>query len=269
MCHRLCRNRVFVPVAANLIACVLGGEVAPDEVPLLAPGASLAQADRDEWRSEGFTTGASVAGDELRRAADEAVANLDVYPGLEAKLFAAEPQMFSPTNIDVDHRGRIWVCEVVNYAAHGAANLRPKGDRILIFEDTDGDGRADTRKIYYQGHDVDSAMGICTLGNKVIVTRAPNIIVFTDEDGDDRPDRKEMLFTRSGGEQNDHSLHSFAFGPDGRLYWNFGNAGGVVRDKSGEVVIDKAGYPVVDRNARPRARRQHVRDRDVTGSLFA
>ncbi|HEV3300213.1 MAG TPA: hypothetical protein VG055_11255, partial [Planctomycetaceae bacterium] len=54
------------------------------------------------------------------RAQDEhppsqALAGLDVAPGLEATLFASEPMMLSPTNIDVDHRGRVWVCEVVNY----------------------------------------------------------------------------------------------------------------------------------------------------------
>ncbi len=185
--------------------------------------------------------------DDKRREAEAAVAGLDVYPGLEAKLFAAEPQMLSPTNIDVDDRGRVWVIKVVNYAEHGEQDLRPEGDRILILEDKDGDGSADSHKVFYQGRDVDSAMGLCVLGNKVIVTRAPNVIVFTDEDGDDKPDKKEMLFTESGGVQNDHSLHSFFFGPDGKYYWNMGNTGRVVRDASGAVVKDKFGHPVVDR----------------------
>lgn len=184
---------------------------------------------------------------DARRSADAAVEGLDVYAGLEAKLFAAEPEMLSPTNIDVDDRGRVWVVEVVNYAEHGRNDLRPEGDRILILEDEDGDGTADSTKVFYQGRDIDSAMGLCVLGNKVIVTRAPNIIVFTDKDGDDKPDQKKMLFTESGGEQNDHSLHSFSFGPDGKFYWNMGNSGRVIRDANGEVVRDKLGRPVVDR----------------------
>jgi hypothetical protein len=53
----------------------------------------------------------------------------------------------------------------------------------MILEDTDGDGKADKVKTFYQGRDVDSAMGICVLGNRVIVRR-PNIFIFTDEDGD-------------------------------------------------------------------------------------
>ena len=78
-----------------------------------------------------------------------AVDNLDVHPELEATLFAAEPLLLSPSNIDVDHRGRVWVCEVINYRAH--RNRRPEGDRILILEDTDGDGQADSQKVFYQG----------------------------------------------------------------------------------------------------------------------
>jgi hypothetical protein len=66
--------------------------------------------------------------------ASQALAGLDVRPGLEATLFASEPMMLSPTNIDVDHRGRVWVCEVVNYRHRNGE--RPEGDRILILEDT-------------------------------------------------------------------------------------------------------------------------------------
>ena len=181
------------------------------------------------------------------RDAAKAVSQLDLYPGLEATLFASEPQILSPTNIDVDHRGRVWVCEVVNYREHARNNKRPQGDRILILEDTNGDGKADTQKVYYQGRDVDAALGICVLGNQVIVTCAPNVIIFTDEDGDDRPDNKRLLFTRTGRAQDDHSTHSFVFGPDGKLYWNMGNNGGFVHDANGRLIIDTAGNHVLDR----------------------
>ncbi len=49
--------------------------------------------------------------------------------------------MLSPSNIDIDHLGRVWVCEVVNYRSVNGS--RPEGDRILVLEDTDGDGKAD------------------------------------------------------------------------------------------------------------------------------
>jgi putative membrane-bound dehydrogenase-like protein len=177
--------------------------------------------------------------------ASQALAGLDVAPGLEATLFASEPMMLSPTNIDVDHRGRVWVCEVVNYRHRNGE--RPEGDRILILEDTDGDGRADKSTVFYQGRDIDSAMGICVLGNRVIVSCSPNIFVFTDTDGDGKADKKEVLFSKTGIPQHDHTAHKFVFGPDGRLYWNFGNKGGSVHDRDGNLVSDIFGRPVVDK----------------------
>ncbi|MEZ6114337.1 MAG: NPCBM/NEW2 domain-containing protein, partial [Pirellulaceae bacterium] len=180
--------------------------------------------------------------------AEDAVAGLDVADDLEATLVASEPELLSLTNLDIDHRGRIWVCEVVNYRKHNGK--REEGDRILILEDTDGDGVADKTKVFYQGRDIDSAMGICVLGNKVIVSASPNVWVFTDENGDDQPDKKELLFTKTGQPQHDHSAHSFLFGPDGKLYWNFGNTGKSVHDKDGQPVVDLAGNTVVD-NGKP------------------
>jgi putative membrane-bound dehydrogenase-like protein len=177
-----------------------------------------------------------------------AVDSLDVAEGLEATLFASEPEIVSLTNLDIDHRGRVWVCEVKNYRRH--AGTRPEGDRILILEDTTGDGIADKTKVFYQGPDVDSAMGICVLGNKVIVSASPNILIFTDENGDDRADRKEILFSQTGQPQHDHSAHSFVFGPDGYLYWNFGNTGQKVCDPDGNVIVDLAGNEVID-NGKP------------------
>ncbi|MCC9607149.1 NPCBM/NEW2 domain-containing protein [Blastopirellula sp. JC732] len=180
--------------------------------------------------------------------AENALSGLDVYEGLEATLAASEPTLKSLTNLDVDHRGRVWVCDVMNY--RGNSGSRPEGDRILILEDEDGDGVCEKTKVYYQGRDVDTAMGICVLGNKVIVSATPNIIVFTDTDGDDKPDQKEMLFTKTGQPQHDHSDHSFLFGPDGKLYWNFGNTGRQVFDKDGKPVVDIHGREVVD-NGKP------------------
>ena len=197
--------------------------------------------------------GVAVKKQETMRNPDQAVADLEMYPGLAATLFASEPMLVNPTNLDVDHRGRVWVTEVANYRGHGENDARPEGDRILILEDNNGDGVADTSKVYYQGRDVDAALGIAVLGNRVIVTAAPNVLVFTDEDGDDKPDRKEYLFTKSGSPQGDHSTHSFLFGPDGKLYWNMGNSGFYVHDKEGNLVVDQAGNGVLARDAARRA----------------
>jgi len=180
------------------------------------------------------------------RTPENAVAGLDVADGLEVTLFAAEPMLLSPSNIDIDHMGRVWVCEVVNYRRFANANNpdRPEGDRILVLEDTNGDGMADKETVFYQGRDIDSAHGVCVLGNRVIVSAGDSVFSFYDDNGDLKADRKEVMFTGIKGTQHDHGIHSFTFGPDGRLYFNFGNAGEELHNPDGSIVVDVAGNEV-------------------------
>lgn len=157
---------------------------------------------------------------------------------LEASLWAESPMFYNPTNIDVDAKGRIWVTEAVNYRNF---NNKPdktlhhaEGDRVVILEDTDGDGKADASKVFVQDKDLVAPLGIAVLGNRVFVSSSPNLIVYTDENGDDIPDKKEIFLTGFGGLDHDHSLHCVVGGPDGNLYFNTGNAGPhIVTDKSG------------------------------------
>jgi putative membrane-bound dehydrogenase-like protein len=178
----------------------------------------------------------------------EAAATLKTPDDLEATLFASEPLLTSPSDIDVDAAGRVWVCEVTNY--RGRRDTRPEGDRILVLEDTDGDGKADKQVVFHQGRDVDSALGICVIGEgpgrKVIVSCAPNVFVFHDDDGDLVADRKQTLFTNTGDPQHDHSVHAFVVGPDGRWYFNFGNTGHQVCDANGTPIVDRFGITVND-----------------------
>jgi len=169
---------------------------------------------------------------------------LQIAPGLAATLVAEAPTITNPTNIDVDSRGRIWLLEGFNYRKFKPKPLRAAGDRVVILEDTTGDGVADKSTVFYQGTDIDAAMGIVVLGNRVIVSAYTKIFVFTDTDGDDKPDKKEILFTGGGPSDHDHSTHAFVFGPDGRLYFNGGNETRSLMDPAGNVLVDRAGYRV-------------------------
>jgi putative membrane-bound dehydrogenase-like protein len=157
---------------------------------------------------------------------------------LEIALWAESPMFFNPTNIDVDARGRVWVAEAVNYRAFNTAKqgplTHPAGDRILILADTNADGRADSSKVFVQDADLRAPLGLAVIGTRVVVSASPHLIVYTDEDGDDTPDKKEVLLTGFGGFDHDHGLHALVSGPDGRWYFNTGNAGPhVVTDRSG------------------------------------
>lgn len=157
---------------------------------------------------------------------------------LEATLWAESPMFYNPTNMDVDTKGRIWITEAVNYRSFNNDSTKRlhhgKGDRVVILEDTDADGKADVSKIFVQDPDLVSPLGIAVIGNKIIVSCSPNVIIYTDENGDDKPDHKEIFLTGFGGKDHDHSLHAIVAGPDGNWYFNTGNAGPhVVQDKAG------------------------------------
>jgi putative membrane-bound dehydrogenase-like protein len=193
-------------------------------------------------------------------AAREELKKLQVADRLEFTLFASEPMLVNPCDMDIDARGRVWITEGANYRKWSNPPLRPEGDRIVILEDTDGDGAADKSKTFYQDPSINSALGICILGNKVIVSCSPHVFVFTDSDGDDKADKREVLFTGIKGVQHDHGVHAFVFGPDGKLYFNMGNDGrqierpvsspeiplhGPVPKIESKPVVDEAGNAVV------------------------
>ena len=157
---------------------------------------------------------------------------------LEVTLWAESPMFYNPTNMDIDSRGRVWITEAVNYRNYNNDSTKSlhhsRGDRVMILEDADGDGKADGSKIFVQDKDLVSPLGLAVIGNKVYVSCSPHLIVYTDENHDDRPDKKEIFLTGFGGLDHDHSLHAIVGGMDGNLYFPTGNAGPhVVTDKSG------------------------------------
>lgn len=198
----------------------------------------------------GLVAAVAACADATRSGRANALAQLQqlkTAEGLETTLFAFEPDVVNPTDMDVDSKGRIWVCEGANYRVWQKwGKQRPGGDRIQVFEDTDGDGVADKVTTFYQGDEINAALGICVLGDKVIVSRAPDVLVFEDKNGDlkaDGPPTK--LFTGIHGVDHDHGVHAFVFGPDGKLYFNMGNEGRELHLPNGQLVTDVDGNAVI------------------------
>jgi putative membrane-bound dehydrogenase-like protein len=165
---------------------------------------------------------------------DKVLPTFHVVDGLQLELFAAEPMLVNPTCIDIDHKGRVWVCEAVNYRRinFGRPILRPEGDRIVILEDTDGDGKADKSTVFYQGKDLYGPMGIAVAkdptgpGYKVFVCQSPDILVFTDSKGEGKADGPpKKLLSGFGGFDHDHGVHGILIGPDMKLYFSVGDQG--------------------------------------------
>ena len=162
---------------------------------------------------------------------------IKVPEGLEVTIWAKSPLFYNPTNIDIDRFGRIWVAEGVRYRFNW--NRQKKGDRIVVLEDLNFDGLADTSYVFLQDSSLVAPLGIAVIDNKVVVSQPPHLIIYTDVDRnlkfEENIDNKEILLSGFSGINHDHSLHSVTVGPSGKWYFNSGNCGAMFTDKSGKT----------------------------------
>src|SRR6516162_4202732 len=165
---------------------------------------------------------------------DKVLKTFKVSEGLEITLWASEPLFVNPTCMDIDHKGRVWVCESVNYRdrLHGRKLRRPEGDRILILEDSKGTGKADKVTVFYQSPETLAPLGIAVApdpdgpGCKVYLCQSPDILLFEDKDGDGKADGPpKKLLTGFNGFDHDHGVHGILIGPDNKLYFSVGDTG--------------------------------------------
>ncbi len=138
-----------------------------------------------------------------------------VPKGFHVSLFAAEPDVTQPIAQAIDDRGRLWVAEAYSYPRRVEPDKAR--DRLLIFEDTDGDGHFDTRKVFADKLNLISGFEIGFGG--VWVGAAPEFLFIPDANGDDVPDGPPQVLLDGWGYQDTHeTLNTFMWGPDGWLY---------------------------------------------------
>src|SRR5688500_4415928 len=143
----------------------------------------------------------------------EAIARMKLPPGFRAELVAAEPDVVNPTAMTFDDRGRIWLCESVEYPRREPGKGK---DRVKILEDTDGDGRFESVKIFKDGLNI--PCGVAHGNGGVYVTNSPDILFLKDTDGDDVADTEEVILTGFGRADTHELPNSLIWGPDGWLY---------------------------------------------------
>ena len=206
-------------------------------------------ANLDPKTATGPIKTASTAGEPPPEVVPESL--FTVPEGFEVTVWARSPLLHNPTNMDIDAQGRIWVTEGVNYRRHLGRD--PAGDRVVILEDSNGNGRADKSSTFVQEPTLIAPLGMSVIDNQVIVSNAPDLIVYTDvnRDGkfDPRVDKRDVLLTGFNGQNHDHSLHSVTFGPDGRWYFNQGNSGAYFTDRSGKTFRVGSSYDPTESGA--------------------
>ncbi len=152
-------------------------------------------------------------------SAAEAAAAMTVPEGFSVALAASEPDVVRPIALALDDRGRVWIAEARTYpvrAPDGEGN-----DRILILEDTDGDGSLDSRKVFMEGLNLVSGIELGFGG--VWVGAAPYLLFIPIDESGDRPAGEPEVLLDGWGYQDAHEmLNTFMWGPDGWLYGTHG-----------------------------------------------
>lgn len=147
----------------------------------------------------------------------ESLELISVPEGFQVSLFAGEPDVAQPIAINYDDRGRLWVLESFSYIEW----KRNGRDRILIFEDTDNDGRFDKRKVFWDQGNHTSGFQIGYGG--VWVCDAPELLFIPDANRDDVPDAEPQVILDGWTEKAEHNFfNGLTWGPDGWLYGRHG-----------------------------------------------
>ncbi|MCI0683168.1 MAG: GDSL-type esterase/lipase family protein [Gemmataceae bacterium] len=165
--------------------------------------------------------GSLPANKHLYLGGEEAIQKMKLGKGLKITLFADEkrfPDLASPVQMAWDAKGRLYVAVMPSYP-----HWKPKeemNDKVLIFEDKDGDGRADTCKVFADKLHVPTGLEFWNGG--LFVGQQPDLMFLKDTDGDDVADVRERVLHGIDSADTHHALNSFVLDPGGALYFQEG-----------------------------------------------
>ena len=151
----------------------------------------------------------------------DAIGKMTVHSGMKVELVADEemfPELINPVQMAFDTKGRLWVAAWPTYP-HWRPD-EPMNDKLLILEDTNGDGRTDKIKTF--AGDLHNPTGFEFWGKGVIVAQGPDILYLEDTDGDDDYDIKTRIIGGLDTADTHHTANSFTFDPSGSVYFQEG-----------------------------------------------
>lgn len=146
---------------------------------------------------------------------DEAVKTLTVPEGYKVELFASEkefPNLANPMQLSFDNKGRLWVATMPTYPHYRPGDAMPD-DKLLIYEDTDGDGKADKETVF--ADKLHLPIGFEFTPEGVYVSEEPNLILLRDTDGDDKADSREIVLGGFDSHDTHHAISAYTADPSG------------------------------------------------------
>ncbi|PQO46505.1 PVC-type heme-binding CxxCH protein [Blastopirellula marina] len=147
---------------------------------------------------------------------DAELASFTVAEGFEVNLFASDPMIASPIQINFDAQGRLWVASSEVYPQIEPGQVAD--DKIICLEDTDHDGVADKSDVFARGLLIPT--GVLPGDGGVYVANSTELLHMKDLDGDGRADTKRVVLSGFGTEDTHHILHTLRWGYDGMMYFN-------------------------------------------------
>jgi glucose/arabinose dehydrogenase len=152
---------------------------------------------------------------------EEEIKTFTLPEGYAINLFASEvqfPALEDPVAMTFDARGRLWVTVMPSYPMY-LPGQKPN-DKVLIFDDANGDGKADKCTVFADG--LHLPIGIELGDGGAYVSQMPNLMVLKDTNGDDRADTRELIMHGFDTADSHHAMHAFTWDPGGALYWQEG-----------------------------------------------
>jgi putative membrane-bound dehydrogenase-like protein len=153
----------------------------------------------------------------------DALKTFKIEPGFRIESFASEPDIRSPVAMEFDENGRLYVVEAPGYPL----KMKDKIGRVVLLEDTDGDGRPDRRTFF--ADKLTMPTGVMRWKQGVMVTDAPDVLYFEDTDGDGKADIRKVMLTGFAFSNPQHTVNNPLYGLDNWIYLaHEGPAGAVI-----------------------------------------
>lgn len=152
---------------------------------------------------------------------EEAIQRMTVAKGCKVNLFASEeqfPELVNPVQMNFDTKGRLWVAAWPSYPERTPTSKT--GDRLLVFEDTNGDGKADKMTKFIE--DLNCPTGFQFFQDGVLVMQAPDLWFVRDTNGDGKADWKERVLMGMDSADSHHTANSMVLDPGGATYLSDG-----------------------------------------------